>query len=245
MYWGVLRWSCCWEPHLRHPLQVSISAAVIRTATWLTHSIHVQCCSCRVYTQLWEKEPQESQTGTPPPGFLPTSNHHRHSSQTTVLGFLCCQPIERKPQRWYHDMKFMRNSCVIVPKNNCVGTWPQALIYLYISLAAFSTWQATVLSGGYSKDDTTYDLSYLLSGPSWEKPADLVFIRSMVGESEPFHWTWLTFSFRLSVLRVKDRIPEPRAYLLVEECGPEENIWRGKRLCLSFLGRSSFLLKKI
>lgn len=116
--------------------------------------------------------------------------------------------------------------------------------YTYISLAALSTRQATVLSGGCSKGDTTYNLSYLLSGPSWEKPADLVFIRSVVGECEPFHWTWLTFSFRLFVLRVKDSIPEPRAYLLVEECGPEENIWRGKRLCLSFLVRSSFLLKK-
>lgn len=54
-----------------------------------------------------------------------------------------------------------------------------------ISLAALSTQQA--LSGGYSKDGTTYDLSYLLSGPSWEKSANLVFISPMVDEREPFH----------------------------------------------------------
>lgn len=46
------------------------------------------------------------------------------------------------------------------------------------------------------------------------------------------------------VLRVEVSIPEPRDYLLLEEFGPEENIWRGKRLCLSFLVKSSFLLKK-
>lgn len=58
-------------------------------------------------------------------------------------------------------------------------------IVLYLRLRSPHSKQA--LSGGYSKDDTTYDLSYLLCGPSWEKSADLVFLSPVVGEREPLH----------------------------------------------------------
>lgn len=112
-------------------------------------------------------------------------------------------------------------------------------IVLYLRLRSPHSKQA--LSGGYSKDDTTYDLSYLLSGPSWEKSADLVFISPVVGEREPS----TDHDWSDCVLRVGVSIPEPRDYSLLEEFGPEENLWRGKRLCLSFLVKSSFLLKKM
>lgn len=147
------------------------------------------CGSCRVRTHLWEKEPQESQTGTPPPGFPPTSNHHRRSSQTTVHGFLCCQPIERKPKGDIMTWSLCEIHVSFSLKKLCWDVATGTHIVLYLRLRSPHSKQA--LSGGYSKDDTTYDLSYLLCGPSWEKSADLVFLSPVVGEREPLHWPWL------------------------------------------------------
>lgn len=92
-------------------------------------------------------------------------------------------------------MKIMWNSCIIVPKENCVGTWPEALIYLHICDCYLYT-ASNSIKWGYSKDHTAYDLSYLLSGPLREKPDDLVFVSSTVDESAPLPLNMIDISFQ-------------------------------------------------
>lgn len=201
-------------PHLRHSLQVGIGTAMMRAAIWLTDSTHEQCC-----TQAWEKEHQE------------------------IHGFLCCQRVERKPQRWYHDMWKLCEIHVSLSLRKIMLGYGQRHSYLYICGCSLHTASNNV-KWGYSKDHTIYALSYLLSGPTSEKPTDLVFISYMVEESEPLPLNMIDIFFQTFYVRGRKQYSWARSLFTVGGMWIEGNIWRGKRLYLRFLVGSTFLFKK-
>lgn len=108
---------------------------------------------------------------TTPPGFLHASKHHNvfqanYSLRFSTAGyFLCGQTIERKTWRWHYNMWQLCDIHLSVSsKENCVGTRPQAIIYLHLWLLSPHCAQQLEGWGARGVCSTTYDLSSLLSG---------------------------------------------------------------------------------